>query len=419
MPISILMPALSPTMTEGKLTRWLKKEGDTVKSGQVMAEIETDKATMEVEAVDEGIIAKILIPGNTAGVKVNAAIAILLEEGETQKDLEAYLSSLTTVSPAPATPDKKPEAPVVTTPTAPQAPAAQFTSGRIIASPLAKRIASQNNVDLTRVSGTGPKGRVIKADVENALARGVGSGSKQVRALHYGSDGMPPYKAQPVSGMRQVIAERLTLSKQTIPHFYLTIDVEMDALLALREQINLAQTQVKVSVNDMLVKALAMALRATPQANAAWAGNEIRYYESADVSVAVSIEGGLVTPVVRQADEKSLLAVSQEIKDLAQAARTGKLKPENWTGGTATLSNLGMFGIKQFEAIINPPQACILAVSASKREQIVRAGDQVAFATVMNLTLSCDHRVIDGVLGAQLLGCLKDILEKKPASMLL
>jgi pyruvate dehydrogenase E2 component (dihydrolipoamide acetyltransferase) len=418
MPISILMPALSPTMTEGKLTRWLKKEGDKVKSGQVIAEIETDKATMEVEAVEEGTLAKIMIPGNTAGVKVNALIAILLEEGEKASDLDAYITKHGGAAAASA-PSAAIQAPAATpapkaAPIAPQA----ASSGRVIASPLAKRIASQNNVDLFRVSGTGPKGRIIKVDVEGALSSG-GSSRARLRNLAYTADGMPPYKAEPISGMRQVIADRLTLSKQTIPHFYLTIEVELDALLSLREQINLAQSQVKVSVNDLLVKAFAMALNATPKANAAWIGNELRYYESADVSVAVAIEGGLVTPVVRQAGEKPLLAISSEIKQLAEAARNGKLKPENWTGGTATLSNLGMFGIKQFEAIINPPQACILAVSASSRKQVVRPGDQLVFATMMNLTLSCDHRVVDGVLGAQLLSALRDIIEKKPAAMLL
>ena len=417
MPISILMPALSPTMTEGKLTRWLKKEGDAIKSGQVMAEIETDKATMEVEAVDEGTLAKILIPGGTAGVKINTPMAILLEKGESAKDLEAFLAQLES-TPAP-TAAPTPAAPVAApTPAAPTASPAKSSGGRVMASPLAKRIAEQSKMDLSRLTGTGPKGRIIKCDVESALSKGVGA-SRPLRSLAYGADGMPPYQAEAVSGMRQVIADRLTLSKQTIPHFYLTIEVEMDNVLALREQINLAQSQVKVSVNDMLIKAFAMALAATPKANAAWAGHEIRFYESADISVAVAIEGGLVTPVVRQADEKPLLAISQEIKELAQAARTGKLKPENWTGGTATLSNLGMFGIKQFEAIINPPQASILAASAPTRQQVVRAGDVLSFATLVNLTLSCDHRVIDGVLGAQLLGCLKEILEKKPAALLL
>ena len=398
MPISILMPALSPTMTEGKLTRWLKKEGDAIKSGQVMAEIETDKATMEVEAVDEGTLAKILIPGGTAGVKINTPMAILLEKGESAKDLEAFLAQLES-TPAP-TAAPTPAAPVAApTPAAPTASPAKSSGGRVMASPLAKRIAEQSKMDLSRLTGTGPKGRIIKCDVESALSKGVGA-SRPLRSLAYGADGMPPYQAEAVSGMRQVIADRLNV-------------------LALREQINLAQSQVKVSVNDMLIKAFAMALAATPKANAAWAGHEIRFYESADISVAVAIEGGLVTPVVRQADEKPLLAISQEIKELAQAARTGKLKPENWTGGTATLSNLGMFGIKQFEAIINPPQASILAASAPTRQQVVRAGDVLSFATLVNLTLSCDHRVIDGVLGAQLLGCLKEILEKKPAALLL
>ena len=385
MPIAILMPALSPTMTEGALAKWLKKVGDAVKSGEVMAEIETDKATMEVEVVDEGIIAKILVEAGTSGVKVNAPIAVLLEEGESKDAVEPFVQSLmseASLQSQPATPSSVEHSSAVAPSKSVVAAANTSQGGRVLASPLAKRIAEQKGINLASVKGTGPHGRIIKADLEN-MAASAGASSSAVLSASQG--GFPAYKAVPVSGMRKVIAERLSLSKQTIPHFYLTIELEMDALLQVREQINRSQDKVKVSVNDMLIKALALALRQVPEANAAWAGHQLHYYETADVSVAVAIEGGLVTPVLREADTKSLLDVSSEMKRLADAARSGKLKPEDWQGGTITLSNLGMYGIDQFEAIINPPQACILAVGASVRKPVVK-DDQIKIATVMKAT---------------------------------
>jgi pyruvate dehydrogenase E2 component (dihydrolipoamide acetyltransferase) len=418
MPIAILMPALSPTMTEGTLAKWLKKAGDTVKSGEVMAEIETDKATMEVEAVDEGVIVQILVDAGTSGVKVNAPIAVLLEEGESQDAIAPFVQSL--MSQAASQPSLSSGAQPAVSSQESQGIAASKPAGavsnvlsvnRVLASPLAKRIAEQKGINLASVKGTGPRGRIVKADLETL------SSVANASAILASEGGFPAYKAVPVSGMRKVIAERLSLSKQTIPHFYLTIELEMDALLQVREQINRSQDKVKVSVNDMLIKALALALRQVPEANAAWAGHELRYYESADVSVAVAIEGGLVTPVLRQADARSLLDVSSEMKRLAEAARAGKLKPEDWQGGTITLSNLGMFGIDQFEAIINPPQACILAVGACVKKPMVK-DDQIKIASVMKATLSADHRVVDGAVGANFLSAFKDIIHK-PLRMLL
>jgi pyruvate dehydrogenase E2 component (dihydrolipoamide acetyltransferase) len=422
MPIAILMPALSPTMTEGTLAKWLKKAGDSVKSGEVMAEIETDKATMEVEAVDEGVIGQILVDAGTGGVKVNAPIAVLLEEGESQDALAPFVQSLmnesgvqpglaSEVQPLVSSPGGC--SPVVGSRNPAEALSHVISGARVFASPLAKRIAEQKGISLASVKGTGPRGRIIKADIETWTPSAAAGAS----AVCASEGGFPTYKAVPVSGMRKIIAERLSVSKQTIPHFYLTIELEMDALLQVREQINRSQDKVKVSVNDMLIKALALALRQVPEANAAWAGHELRYYESADVSVAVAIEGGLVTPVLRQADARSLLDVSYEMKRLAEAARAGKLKPEDWQGGTITLSNLGMFGIDQFEAIINPPQACILAVGACVKKPVVK-DDQIKIASLMKATLSADHRVVDGAVGANFLSAFKDIIHK-PLRMLL
>lgn len=414
MPISILMPALSPTMTEGTLAKWLKKEGDVVKAGNVIAEIETDKATMEVEAVDEGILTKILVPAGTGAVKVNALIAILLEEGEDASGVDAFIAKHGSENLAdPVTPVSS--SPAVNAPKSSPQSATSISSSkenvqRVFASPLARRLASERGLDLSGIKGSGPRGRIIRADVEAAGT----SGSQQrtpLPQINYSADGMPSYRAEPVSGMRKVIAQRLTESKQTIPHFYLTVEIEMDALLALREAFNKAQQDVKVSINDMLIKAIGLALKQVPEANASWAGTEMRFYDAADVSVAVAVPGGLVTPVVRQADNRSLTDISREMKRLAEAARAGKLKPEEWQGGTFTLSNLGMFGIQEFGAIINPPQAGILAVGTSTRCPVVREGDSIEIATLMRATLSADHRVVDGAVGAKWLSVLREVIE--------
>ncbi len=427
MPIEILMPALSPTMTEGTLAKWLKKEGDDVSSGDVIAEIETDKATMEVEAVDEGKLGKILISEGTENVPVNELIALLLDEGEDASELEGYSAS---TAAAPAAEEKKEEAPAASAPAASPAPAtnghtapAAASSGeRVFASPLAKRIASQEGIDIGAISGTGPHGRVIKADVEDALANGVGSvGGAQTAAISFGRNPVE-YTEIPNSGMRKTIAKRLQESKQTVPHFYLTIDCEMDALLAARKRINDAAPKAddkpayKVSVNDLVVKAVAMGLREVPAANASWTDNAIQQYNNVDVSVAVAMEGGLITPIVQNADQKPLSVMSNELKDLIKRARSGKLQPSEYQGGGFSVSNLGMYGIKHFGAIINPPQGCILAVGASE-EKVVSRGGEFKAVTVMNVTLSCDHRVVDGAVGAEFLAAFKRYIED-PVMML-
>lgn len=413
MPIQILMPALSPTMTEGNLVKWLKKEGDTVEPGQVIAEIETDKATMEVEAVDEGIIGKIIIPEGTEGVQVNALIALLLEEGEDASALEGMSTS--TAPANGAGPEKAHSIGIsdsstsVAAPVAalhiPQVHASETTGGRVFATPLARRIAQDKNINLAQVKGSGPRGRIIKADLENVSASSV---PMQNVGLVGGSM-EPEYVDLPVSGMRKVIAKRLTESKQTIPHFYLTIECNIDALLALRQKIN-EKGDHKVSVNDFVARACAVALIKVPEANTMWAETTIRQYKTVGLNVAVSIDGGLVTPVVQHAHRKSLVQISQEIKALAEKARAGKLTPEDYQGGTFTLSNLGMFGISQFEAIINPPQACILAVGMGQKKPVV-INDQIQIATMMNCTLSTDHRAVDGAVGAQFLKVFKELIE--------
>ncbi len=420
MPIEILMPALSPTMTEGTLAKWLKKEGDSVSSGDVIAEIETDKATMEVEAVDEGKLGKILIKEGTENVPVNQLIALLLEEGEDKGALDGYSAS---AAPAAATPAKAEEALAAATAPATNGHAAPATSGeRVFASPLAKRIAGQEGISLNAVTGTGPHGRIIKADVEDALKGGVSKiGGAQPAAISFGRN-PAEFTEIPNSGMRKTIAKRLLESKQTVPHFYLTIECEMDSLLAARERINNAapkagdKTAYKVSVNDLVVKAVAMGLREVPAANASWTDNAIRQYNNVDVSVAVAMEGGLITPIVRNADQKPLSVMSNELKDLIARARAGKLQPSEYTGGGFSVSNLGMYGIKHFGAIINPPQGCILAVGASEEKVVVKKGEFKA-VTVMHVTLSCDHRVVDGAVGAEFLSAFKRYIED-PVMML-
>jgi pyruvate dehydrogenase E2 component (dihydrolipoamide acetyltransferase) len=432
MPIQVLMPALSPTMTEGKLARWLKKEGDAVKSGQVLAEIETDKATMEVEAVDEGKLGKILIAEGTDGVKVNTPIAVILEEGE---DASAIASAAAPKAPAAAAPPSAAPAAVAPAPAAP--PAIMHDGARILASPLAKRMAQQAGIDLGALKGSGPGGRIVKADIDAALARGPAAKpapaapiAAQAAASAPTAKPAPaavvasptPYKLVPHTTMRKVIARRLTEAKQTIPHFYLTIDCEIDALLKLRADLNAKAPEkgegaYKLSVNDFVIRAAALGLKKVPAANASWSDDGVLMYQQADISVAVAIPGGLITPIVRQADGKGLAAISNEMKALAGKARDGKLLPEEYQGGTFSVSNLGMFGIREFAAVINPPQGCILAVGAGEQRAIIKNG-ALAIATVMSCTLSVDHRVVDGAIGAEFLAAFKKLIED-PITMLL
>ena len=449
MSVDILMPALSPTMEEGTLAKWLVKEGDSVTSGDIIAEIETDKATMEVEAVDEGTVAKLMVAEGTEGVAVNAVIAVLAEEGEDPASVTAGSGAAPVAAPTPASEpapvaEDAPAAPAPTlapaaAPAAPAAPA-KSTAGRVFASPLAKRIAGQNGVDVAALSGTGPNGRVVKRDVEAAIASGTGkaapastrsAGTGATAPLAVGAGPDPrkiagqlemAYEEVPASGMRKTIARRLVEAKQTVPHFYLTVDIELDALLAMRKQVNAAVPEdVKISVNDMIILASAKALMDEPDTNASWAGDAILKYQSADVAVAVATDGGLITPVIRDAQSKSLTEISAEMIDLATRARDGKLKPHEYQGGTFSISNLGMFGIREFAAVINPPHGAILAVGKGEKRPVVRStdkGDELAIATVMSATLSCDHRVVDGAVGARWLNAFQRRLEN-PLSMLI
>ena len=428
MALEILMPALSPTMEEGTLAKWLVAEGDRVQSGDLLAEIETDKATMEFEAVDEGVIGKLLVAEGTANVKVNSAIAILLEEGD---------AADATVSPAQSAAAAAPlthEASAVDAPATTAAPAAAVSNDgtRIFASPLARRIAADQGLDLAKITGSGPKGRIVKADVSGAPATasvsapppmaaapaaGLPSSASaaSVEALYQGRS----YKAVPLDGMRRVIADRLTEAKQTIPRFYLRRDIQLDTLLKLRSEVNagLEARGVKLSVNDFIIKACAMALQSVPAANAVWAGDRVLQMEASDISVAVAIEGGLFTPVLQDADSKSLSKLAVEMKDLAARARSRKLAPHEYQGGSFSISNLGMMGIDNFDAVINPPQGAILAVGAGKKRPVVDADGTLSVATVMSVTMSVDHRVIDGALGAELLDAIVNNLEH-PLSML-
>ena len=432
MPIEILMPALSPTMEEGTLAKWLVKEGDTVSSGDVIAEIETDKATMEFEAVDEGVIGKILITEGSEGVKVNTPIAVLLEDGETADDMAKSATAPTNA----AAPETAPVvAPVAAAPAAP-APAAPLQDGaRVFASPLARRIAADKGLDLTQINGSGPRGRIVKADVLSATATTTTmpaasasaspAAASAITAPSVSADAIAKlyadreYTEIPLDGMRKTIAARLTEAKQTIPHFYLRRDIRIDDLLSFRAQINkqLEPRGVKLSVNDFIIKACANALQAVPAANAVWAGDRVLQLTPSDVAVAVAIEGGLFTPVLKDADKKSLSALSSEMKDLAARARDKKLAPHEYQGGSFAISNLGMFGIDNFDAVINPPHGAILAVGAGVKKPVVSADGSLGVATVMSVTLSVDHRVIDGALGAQLLQSIVDGLEN-PMGML-
>ena len=439
MATEILMPALSPTMEEGTLAKWLVKEGDTVRAGDLLGEIETDKATMEFEAVDEGVIGKLLVPAGAEGVKVNTAIALLLGEGESAADLGAAAP----VAAAPTTPPA-PTAPAATAPAAPPATAPVAHAGaRVFASPLARRIAADKGLDLGQIAGTGPHGRIVKADVLGATAQpgpaaapapaiattaapaAAAAAPQPAMAQGASADAvMQIYKDRPheeikLDGMRKTIAARLTEAKQTIPHFYLRRDIKLDALMAFRAQLNaqLAQRGVKLSVNDFVIKAAALALQAVPAANAVWAGDRVLQLKPSDVAVAVAIEGGLFTPVLKDAETKTLSALSGEMKDLAARARSRKLAPHEYQGGSFAISNLGMFGIDNFDAVINPPHGAILAVGAGVKKPVVGTDGQITVATVMSVTLSVDHRVIDGALGAELLQHIVDNLEN-PMAML-
>lgn len=423
MPINITMPALSPTMTEGTLAKWLKSEGDTVESGDVIAEIETDKATMEVEAVDDGVIGKILVEAGTENVPVNGVIAILLEDGESADDI-GNVSAVSDVkkvdNPTPSDGGSKPEAstPVRNTP-----PQSLHEGSRIFASPLAKRMAANAGIDLSRVKGSGPRGRIVKADIEKAeKAPKVATPSAQPATVYDDPDvktnvyGMA-YKELPNNNIRKVVAKRLSESKQTVPHFYLTIECILDELLSARKAMNeQANGAFKLSVNDFIIKAAAMALKAYPAANVSWTDDAILQFMKSDISVAVSTPTGLITPIIKAAEDKGLSSISGEMKDLAGRAREGKLKPEEFQGGSFSISNLGMFGIKEFAAIVNPPQGAILAVGAGEQRAVVVNG-AVEIKTVMNCTLSVDHRCIDGAVGAEWLQIFKRYIEN-PVSML-
>lgn len=429
MPIEILMPALSPTMEEGTLAKWLVKEGDTVQSGDLLAEIETDKATMEFEAVDEGVIGKILIAEGTENVKVNTAIAVLLGDGESAADIGSAPAA-----PAPAAVETPAAAPVATAAPAPAAPAAA-NGTRIFASPLARRIAADKGVDLSQIAGSGPHGRIVKADVDGATAApkaaapapaaAATAAPAPAKAPTVSAEGVAKiyadreYTEIPLDGMRKTIAARLTEAKSTIPHFYLRRDIKLDALMAFRAQINkgLESRGVKLSVNDFIIKACANALQSVPAANAVWAGDRVLQLKPSDVAVAVAIDGGLFTPVLKDADKKSLSALSSEMKDLAGRARNKKLAPHEYQGGSFAISNLGMFGIDNFDAVINPPHGAILAVGAGVKKPVIGDDGDITIATVMSVTLSVDHRVIDGALGAELLKAIVDNLEN-PMGML-
>jgi pyruvate dehydrogenase E2 component (dihydrolipoamide acetyltransferase) len=441
MPTNILMPALSPTMEKGNLAKWIKKEGDKVAPGDVLAEIETDKATMEVEAVDEGTLAKIVVPEGTQDVPVNQVIAVLAGEGE---DVKAAASGAAEqkapppkaeakpaeapkqAAPAPAAPSSAPAPAPTATPTGGKSPS--DGAGRLFASPLARRLAKEGNIDLSRVQGSGPHGRVVARDIETAKSGGAlkapaaGAGAPQLPQPPSDDKIMAlfepgSYEIIPHDNIRKIIARRLVEAKTTIPHFYLTVDCIIDNLLAAREEINSSAPKDKdgkpawkLSVNDFVIKALALALQRVPDANATWTEAGMLKHKHSDVGVAVSIPGGLITPIVRHAELKSLSVISNEMKDLAARARGKKLRPEEFQGGTSAVSNLGMYGIREFAAVINPPHATILAVGAGEQRAVVRNG-KVEAATVMTTTLSTDHRAVDGVLGAQLLGAIKAILE--------
>jgi len=435
MPIKVLMPALSPTMTEGKLAKWLIKEGDTVESGDVMAEIETDKATMEVEAVDEGVVGKILVDEGTEGVAVNTVIAMLLEDGEDAGALEGADAAASPPPPAaPQTTEEPKTEPVVApAPTAAPAPAAapataKADGGRIFASPLAKRMASMEGLDLSQLSGSGPHGRIVKRDIEKALSEGTGKAAAPTAAGTPATPGavaavppagidaamlelLPEFESVPNSGMRKTIAKRLTASARDIPHFNVSVDIDIDRLLALRKELNGREgADYKISVNDFVIKAVALVLKRQPDCNVAYTDDAILKFNRADISMAVAVDGGLITPIIKDAGSKGLATISAEAKELAGKARDGKLQPQEYQGGTFSISNLGMFGVSSFNSIINSPQGGILSVGAGEQRAIVKDG-AVSIATMMTVTLAVDHRCIDGAAAAAFVQELKGILQ--------
>ncbi len=424
MATNILMPALSPTMTEGTLSRWLKKEGENVRAGDVIAEIETDKATMEVEAVDEGVLGKILVTDGTEGVKVNEPIAILVDQGE------AVPASAPAAKPAPpSAPAPEPVAKAEPPQPVPQSGNGHDAGGeRIFVSPLARRMAKQAGLELTALKGSGPNGRIVKADIEAALQKGTPPAPQPAAAPAAAPLARPsapiaaPHTLVPHSSIRKVIARRLTEAKSTIPHFYVSMDVEIDALIKLMNDLNAKSPKegpdtYLITINDLVIKASAVTLRRVPTVNAAWTDEGMALFDDVDISIAVAIPDGLITPIVRRADQKGLATISREMKDLAGRARAGKLKPEEFQGGGFSISNMGMFGVTEFAAIINPPQSAILAVAAGQKRPVVK-NDSLAIATVMTCTLSVDHRVVDGALGARWLREFKRIVED-PLSLLL
>ncbi|MBT5912488.1 pyruvate dehydrogenase complex dihydrolipoamide acetyltransferase [Rhodospirillaceae bacterium] len=436
MPISILMPALSPTMTEGNLVAWHKQEGDTISPGEVIAEIETDKATMEVEAVDEGKLGKILISAGTEGVAVNTTIGVILEDGETLEDVKEDSEVPKPEASKPILPNK-PEALseedsvqniLENTGTSSVEILADMTiipnqTDRVFSSPLARRMAEQAGIDIGTVKGSGPNGRIIKDDIDSILKKGMpnddGILAKQLSSEMTVSTEVagPVYEANLNTPMRKVIARRLTESKQTAPHFYMVADCEIDTLLETRSQLNEKIENGKISVNDLIIRASALALKLVPMANASWTEEETRVYKNVDISVAVAIDGGLITPIVKDAGNKGLKAISEEMKDLAERAKSGKLMPEEYQGGTFSISNLGMYGVKEFSAVINPPQGAILAVGMGEKRPVVK-DNALSIATIMTCTLSVDHRVVDGAVGAQFLSAFKKLIED-PLRMLL
>jgi len=430
MPISILMPALSPTMETGKLAGWNVKEGEHVAPGDVIAEIETDKATMEVEAVEEGRLARILIEAGTEGVAVNTPIALLLEEGEDESALEGFDTE------APAAPAKDKPAEVKPTEAAAPAPApakpAEEAGARLFASPLARRMAAQNEIDLAQLQGSGPGGRIVKADIEAAMRTGAPKAAPAAASAPAAAAPAPApmdpnritalyepgsFTEVALDNMRATIARRLTEAKRDVPHYYLSVDCQIDTLLGARKRLNERLEDGRISVNDFIIRAAALALIRVPDANAAFAGDRLLKFKHADISMAVAIEGGLITPIIRKADTKSLAEIAAESKQLAEKAKTRKLQPQEYEGGSFSVSNLGMFGIKNFTAVINPPQAAIMAVGAGEKRAVVAADGSLSAATMMTVTLSCDHRVIDGALGARLLAEFKTFIED-PVMML-
>jgi pyruvate dehydrogenase E2 component (dihydrolipoamide acetyltransferase) len=455
MPIEIRMPALSPTMTEGNLARWLKHEGDEVHAGDVIAEIETDKATMEYEAADDGRLGRIIVPEGAQGIKVNQPIALLLEEGEDAATLNSFAASAPPAetspseSAAPSAPhpnplpaggetqsEVQPRTVEGVPPTVRGNGSAQQHGARVFASPLARRMAHHAGLDLAAIRGSGPQGRIVKTDIEAALARPAASAPATARpaaaaaasapgqtgapvfakAQVLALAGNPPYEEKLHSSMRRVIARRIAESKQTVPHFYETIDCTIDELLSIRARLN-ARAEVKISINDFVVRAAALALRQVPAANASWSDEAILLWQQVDIAVAVALDDGLITPIVKGADQKGLAQIAAETKDLAARARAGKLKLEEFQGGTFSISNLGMYGVREFAAVINPPQGAILAIGAAEQRPVVKDG-QLAVATVMSCTISCDHRAVDGAVGAQFLAAFKKLIED-PLTMLL